>query len=140
MPVYYHRLSLEQIDQDITTNLGRNRILWELNTANMNVTTDQLFIKKFAFTNYLVDRIVASNPSVSLTTAQGGIYDGAGKTGNVIVASAQMYSALVNPTDTLALTLNDTDIRTNSNLYLSLTTPQGSVSTAIIRIMGWALS
>lgn len=117
-----------------------NRLLWSLVGASMNIDTDQALAKAFTFTNYIIDRIVVTNASVSLTTAVGGLYTGSAKGGAAVVAADQAYSALTTATSTLALTIADSDRRSNSAFNLSLTTPQGAPATADIYVYGYVLS
>lgn len=107
--------------------------------ANMNVTTDQPFVFPFAAgRKFSIDAIVASNPSVSLTTAVGGIYSAASKGGTAVVAAAQAYSALTAVGTKLNLTIAAAGaaLVCNSPLYLSLTTPQGAAATADFYFFG----
>ena len=69
------------ISRSLLSSLRANRLLWSLTAANMNVTTDQAFAKAFAFTNHVIDRIIATNSSLSLTLAAGGIYTATAKGG-----------------------------------------------------------
>ena len=102
--------------------------------VNMNSTADQSITIRSS--NYIIRRIVVTNASASLTTAAGGVYSAASKGGTAIVASGQAYSALTTSVKVLDLTLANTDRRTETTLYLSLTTGQGSASTANIYIFG----
>lgn len=120
--------------------MGVNRVLWSLIGANMNTTADQALSAAFPFSTFIIDRIIASNASTSLTLAAGGIYTTTSKGGVAVVAAAQVYSALTGATPTVALTLGNTDVRSNAAFYLSLTTGQGGAATADLRIIGWALS
>jgi len=117
------------------------RVIGKLIGANMNVTTDQgITIQGLndQFTKYVVERIVVTNASISLTTAAGGVYTAASKSG-AIVAAGQVYSALTAATKYVALTLTGaslTDVLTVSTIYLSLTTGQGAAATADVYIYG----
>lgn len=113
-----------------------------LKSANMNVTTDQPISVSLPPASaggngrYYVQQVLVANPSISLTTAAGGIYTGPNKTGVQVVAAAQAYAALtqglVNVAGSLlVLTLNlPTAFFTAPTLYLSLTTAQGAAATA----------
>jgi len=110
--------------------------------ANMNSTADQPIPLSFPTASYVVDVIDVSSPSVSLTTAAGGFYTGAGKTGITLVASGQAYSTLttsaVNTTGnemsaTLAAAASTTRLSLPT-IYLSLTTAQGAAATANVRV------
>lgn len=104
--------------------------------ANFNSTSDQAIA--INATDYVIRRIVATNASISLTTAVGGIYAAASKT-TALVANTQVYSALTTSAKFVDLTLNAlalSDRRTEATLYLSLTTPQGAAATGDIYIFG----
>ena len=112
-------------------------LLGELIGANMNSTGDQQIVIFSAPAKYIIRRIVATNASISLTTAVGGIYTAVSKGGTAVVANSQAYSTLSASTKFLYLTLaSNTDYRTATSLYLSLTTPQGAAATADIFVYG----
>jgi hypothetical protein len=110
--------------------------------ANFNTTADQAIPVSFPSYRYVIDKIEVTNPSVSMTTAAGGVYTGASKTGQTLVASGQAYSGLTtNAVNTdgsaLALTLATsatTDYLNSTPIYLSLTTAQGAAATADVRV------
>ena len=116
-------------------------ILFQLISANMNITTDQAFTKLLGFTNFLITRIRAANSSGSLTTAAGGIYTGATKGGNALVAAGQAYATLTGATIGLDLTIAavGNGLQTVTPI-LSLTTGQGSAMTCDMYIMGVPLT
>lgn len=119
--------------------LPRYGLLGSLIGANFNVTTDQAITIQTGITRYIIRRIVVDNASISLTTAAGGIYTNAGKAGTVIVAAAQVYSALTTAAKFKDLTLEaviGTDILTANPIYLSLTTAQGAAATANVWVFG----
>lgn len=119
--------------------LPRYGLLASLTGANFNVTTDQALTIQTGITRYIIRRIIVDNASISLTTAAGGIYTQAAKAGTVIVAAAQVYSALTASTKFKDLTLEaviGTDILTATTIYLSLTTPQGAAATANVWVFG----
>ena len=95
-------------------------LLGELIGANMNSTGDQQIVIFSAPAKYIIRRIVATNASISLTTAVGGIYTAVSKGGTAVVANSQAYSTLSASTKFLDLTLaSNTDYRTATSLYLS---------------------
>lgn len=121
----------------------------ELLTANFNSVLDQVIQLSLPSGTWMVESITVSNPSVSLTTAAGGIYSGASKTGVAVVGSGQAYSTLTtNAANTtgnaLLLTISTAGLTTAFNGYqqpnqlsqllVSLTTPQGAAATADIRV------
>lgn len=120
--------------------LAANGLLWSLIGANMNSTADQAFTKAFSFTNYIIDRIIATNASTSPTLAAGGIYTAASKGGTAVVAAAQVFSGLTASGLVLPLTIANTDLRTGANLFLALTTGQGGAATLDLRIFGYAIT
>ncbi len=117
--------------------------------ANMNTTADQAIPMSVPSATYMIDSIAVSNPSVSLTTAAGGLYTAASKGGVAVVANTQAYSTLTtnaaNTTGnsfllTLATAGSTTDFQgptqasAVNTLYLSLTTAQGAAATADVRV------
>lgn len=69
-----------------------SRLLFKLENADFQLTTDQAFTKIGAFTNYMVTRVVGKRVSGGASVAcTGGIYTGAAKTGNQLVASTQSW-------------------------------------------------
>ena len=117
-------------------------LLGSLIAADFNSTADQ---KITIFSNpskYIIRRIVVTNASVSLSTAAGGIYTAVSKGGTAVVAAAQAYSTLTGSTLFLDLTLNGTGNASTTvkssipNLYLSLTTAQGTAATADVYVYG----
>lgn len=126
---------------DIPANLGAmGLLLGRLLGANFNITTDQAIT--IDASRYVPRRIIATNVSTSLTLAVGGIYTRQNKTGTIIVAAAQVYSALTNSSKFLDLTLAallGTDVLTAATLYFSLTTAQGAPATGDLYVIGDAL-
>ena len=134
------------MDADRVANLLPNQfggiLLGSLIAADFNSTADQ---KITIFSNpskYIIRRIVVTNASVSLSTAAGGIYTAVSKGGTAVVAAAQAYSTLTGSTLFLDLTLNtsgNANITVKSsipNLYLSLTTAQGTAATGDVFVYG----
>lgn len=109
-------------------------------SADMNSTSDQPI--NISANKYVIESIIVTNPSTSLTLAVGGFYAAASKV-TALVASTQVYSALTAAAKFVKCTLTallGTDIRTEKTLYLSLTTAQGAAATADIYIFGRRLS
>lgn len=116
-------------------------LLGQLIGANMNSTADQQIVIFSAPAKYIIRRIVATNASISLTTAVGGIYPAVSKGGTAIVASGQAYSGLTASGKFIDLTIasgytSGGDVLTVGSIYLSLTTPQGAAATADIYVFG----
>lgn len=105
----------------------------------MNTTSDQKIAMNSS--NYIVDKILVTNASTSLTLAAGGLYTASSKGGTAVVGAGQVFTALTASTKYFALTLAVTaDILTATQLFLSLTTAQGGAATADIYIFGFALN
>ena len=114
-------------------------LLGSILAADFNSTADQVIVIKTS--KYIVRRITATNASMPLTLATGGIYTGASKTGTVVVAAAQPYTGLTTGSKYLDLVLsNVTDILTSASMLLSLTVPQGVLATADVYVYGDVIS
>jgi len=104
---------------------------------NFNTTIDQAI--NIPIRSYIVRRVTVKNASVSLTTAAGGIYTGASKTGQALVDAGQTYSTLITSAYYKDLTLDAAlaySILTAQQVFLSLTAAQGSAATADVIIDG----
>jgi hypothetical protein len=112
--------------------------LGKLAGVDMNSTADQaISIRLVGATNYIIEKILVTNASASLSLAAGGIYTAASKGGTAIVAAGQVYSALTGSTKVVSLTLAVlTDVLSASTVYLSLTVAQGTAATADIYVFG----
>jgi hypothetical protein len=112
-------------------------LLGVLLQANFNVTTDQR-MSMLINGIYRIKRFVVWNASISLTTAAGGFYTGAGKTGTTLVGSGQTYTTLSSQYIAEEPTLNAPSVvlPTGTPVYFSLTTPQGAAATADIYAYG----
>lgn len=109
------------------------RCIGRLIGANMNSTADQAIALDPG--QWKIEGVYSTKPSVSLTTAAGGVYTSTAKGGTAIVAAAQSYSTLVAATDVLPATMAATPT-VSGNVYLSLTTAQGSAATADLFVFG----
>lgn len=129
-------------DDHVHSALGIPQVLFTLINANMNVITDQAFTKVWDFDNYLITDIIVNDASVSLTAADGGIYQEASKAGNALVAAAQVYTALDTvATKGLSLTLTAfAKAILTATPILSLTGAQGGAATADFYIIGIPLT
>jgi hypothetical protein len=121
-------------------------LLGELLAADFNVTTDQNITLTLptGLTNWVIESIVVSNASISLTTAVGGIYTAPAKAGVAVVSGSQRYAGLTgSPVDqdgsALLLTIDQTIMLNLTILYFSLTTPQGVAATADLHVYARAL-
>lgn len=114
------------------------RLLGKIVGANMNSTSDQAIAIGAA--KYFIDKVVVTNASTSLTLAVGGLYTTTSKGGTQIIANTQVFSALTASTKIILLSsLITADVLTASQLYLSLTTAQGSAATVDVYIYGYEL-
>ena len=68
------------------------RLLFKLANGDFQLTSDQTFTKLGTYTNYMINRVIGRRVSGGATVAcTGGIYTGAGKTGDQLVASTQSW-------------------------------------------------
>jgi hypothetical protein len=113
------------------------RLLFVLRSANMQLTADQIFTRRFFGAAWDPTFITAVWTSGAFSGAcAGGIYSAASKGGSAIVASAQSYSGLtgaLTQTNCTVLAATTTFLDTP---FLSLTTGNGAALTADIRIYG----
>jgi hypothetical protein len=122
--------------------ISASMLLGRLIGANMNVTTDQAIALNglTALNKFRVTKVTVKNASVSLTTAQGGLYTAASKGGTAIVASTQAYTGLSTTTLALDLTVVTTPGLTvwdaGTPLFLALSTGQGAAATADVYLYG----
>lgn len=118
-------------------------LLGRLIGADMNVTTDQTFSMNIPLlVPFTISKILATNASIDLTAADGGIYDAAAKGGNAIVANTQVYTALTTSSKLLSLTIAAAG---SGNVFqvapiLSLTGAQGEAATCDFYLIGNVLA
>lgn len=118
---------------------GLQRVLGTLRSANFNTTADQAIPITSSITAFQITSIVVTNCSANLTTAAGGFYPTTAKGGTAIVAAIQIYTALTGSTVLLGTTVAATPLVTRyaiSNVYLSLTTGQGTAATCDVYVVG----
>jgi hypothetical protein len=115
--------------------MSQFQVIGQLLGANFNVTTDQA-IPLWPGKAGIVTHIVVTNASTSLTLAAGGFYAGAGKTGSIIVAAAQVYSALTAAGLALMPAVAVPVRVTGGQIFFALTVAQGGVATADIYVCG----
>jgi hypothetical protein len=121
-------------------------VIGSLIGANMNTTADQAIPLTLpaGCTDFSTLAIRVSNPSISLTTAVGGIYSATAKGGIAIGNGAQTYSALSATGPNAAGSLMNMGLNTAyyrpslfatpNTVYLTLTTAQGAPATCDFRI------
>ena len=128
-------------------------LLGKLLSADFNSIADQaIALTQPGSGAYLIQSIVATNASTSLTTAKGTFYAGAGKTNNITAGTTtSVFTGLVAATDTSALGIvpsasamsaaeHFSRYTANTTIYLSLTTAQGGAATADIYVFGYDLT
>jgi len=128
-------------DGQIVGTIGGQCVVGQILGANMNITTDQQFNwvqgGKFAITG-----MIAANPSLSMTTAAGGVYNTTSKSG-VIVAAASVYTGLTVASSSQQYAVAATNVWTYTAAampYFSLTTGQGVAATADIYLIGYIIN
>lgn len=120
-------------------DVGAARVCFFKTGLDFNVTTDQALTKVGAFNSFIPVRAVVFNASIALSTAVGGIYSAPAKGGAAIVANTQPYANAGTQTSggqALSFAALYGSICTFTDLYLSLTTPQGAAATADLYIIG----
>lgn len=119
--------------------LGNHAIIGTLRSANFNSTSDQAIPINQTISAFAISDIIITNCSVNMTTAAGGFYPTTSKGGTAIVANTQVYSSLTAASILLRATISAAGSTTRyaiSNVYLSLTTPQGSAATCDVYLDG----
>lgn len=126
--------------QTIVQSYGPSQALFIGRDLNFQSTSDQALEKMFTGTKYVPTKILACRKSGGATVAcLGGIYTGAGKTGNAIVSALQVWlglSAAGKIVDATLAGLLSTDFQSASSLYLSLTTGSLTAVTADLFVFG----
>lgn len=123
-----------------TRGNGRQEVpLFVLTGADMQLTTDQSFVKQGDFTNFVIRRVLALRKTGGATVAcAGGIYTAAAKGGTALVANTQSWINLSGAGKIVDATLaaaNGTDVQTATPI-LSLTTGSTAAVTADLLIFG----
>ena len=125
-----------------------------LKSANFNSTADQAIALTGPAGNWILDSIIIANPSGSITTAKGGFYTAASKTGPLLANGGATfpYAAITGATVAGGVILLNATLASNlagvtqyftsasQTIFLSLTTPQGSALTADIYVFGRQLT
>ena len=129
---------------DAGPQVAGQRILGVQQNADFNSTNDQPIVVQSSIAAFQLTGIIIANASRSITTAAGGFYTGASKSGSVIVAAGQVYTALTGPNLLMLATLTafansarfSANLLTLNQIFFSLTTPQGVACTADIYAIG----
>lgn len=118
------------------------QLLFLSRDVDMQSTADQSFRKCYAGDSYVIDRIFAKCGSGGASvTCLGGIYDGAGKSGNTLVSALQSWVTLASNvivTPTLAA-LVGAKVLSNTPI-VSLSTGSLAACTADFFIWGYDIS
>jgi len=111
--------------------------------ADMNSTSDQTFTKVGTFDEYVITSISGLDGTASAASAVGGIYTGAGGTGDTLVTSftwSAFNAANVGQGLTITAGANSARVRRSQTPILKLSTPQGSASSLRIIVYGSILN
>lgn len=123
--------------QNVTTNQAI-RLLGVAQGVNLNATGDTV-IPVINSTNYSVANVILVNGSISLTTAQAGLFTGAGAGGTAVVANA-LLNAVTGPTVVSQRTVASTATNTGQYLYWNVSVAQGAAATGDVYIYGYDFS
>lgn len=124
------------------SNLASNQAIRLLGVAtgvNVNATGDQAVIQINNSTNYSVSNVVFTNASISLTTAEAGLFTAPSTGGAAIVADAAL-SALTGSTVVSQRTVASTATQSAQNLYVNVSTAQGAAATMDVYVYGYDFS
>lgn len=115
-----------------------------VNVNTTNTDTALTFDAHVSGRAFIIDYVLITNPSISLTTATGGVFSVAGGTGTIMAAEA--LSPLVNPKDymqrnynaastvTGAISKNGTAL--NTTLFFRNAVAQGAPATCDVYVFG----
>lgn len=118
------------------------RKLFQLSGANMQLTTDQPFASLFGGSAYVITHIVARQRSgAASVVCAGGIFDGAGKTGNILALVATSWVALASGVIVMVPigSILTTALLTTTPI-LSLATGSTAACTADLTVLGFDFS
>jgi hypothetical protein len=106
---------------------------------NFNSTSDQA-ITLTGPANFAPVALVIRDASTSLTTAAGGFYSAASKSGPLFGTSTATGFTAANAAGGLATIIGGTSAKNLGQIFASLTTPQGSAATATVDVYGLNLA
>lgn len=116
--------------------------LFILRGANMQLTTDQSFVKQAGFTNYVMAMVIAIQKTGGTSVAcVGGIYTAAAKGGTPLIGAAQSWVVLTGSGKIVQATLAAviaTDAQSAVPI-LSLTTGSTAAATADLFVYGYVV-
>ena len=118
--------------------LGSNQALRLLAVAtgvNANATGDTV-LPIIDSSSYSVKFVVATNASISLSSAAAGVFTAPSAGGTAIVSNAAL-SALTGPTVVSERTVASTAVQTGQNLYVNVGTAQGAAATLDVYVYGY---
>lgn len=122
---------------NVTTNQAL-RLLAVYKGVNANATGDTV-LPIVNSTSYSVSNVIFTNASISLTTAQAGVFTAPSAGGTGIVANAAL-SALTGSTVVSQRTVASTAAQTGQNLYVNVGTAQGAAATFDVYVYGYDFS
>lgn len=135
------RSQVQPIPNVVPANLAQ--LLFSRVGVNMQSVADQLLTKQFVGTRWLASDVIAvRNTGAFSVTCLGGLYTGAGKTGDIIVAGTQTWLGLSIANSLVRAVLASvvqTQLETDQTLYVSLTTGNLITLTADFYVFGWVL-
>jgi hypothetical protein len=114
------------------------RLLASYQGVNVNATGDTVLPIQNT-TNYSVSNVIFTNASVSLTTAEAGLFTAPSAGGTAIVADAAL-SALTASTVVSQRTVAATATQSGQNLYVNVSVAQGAAATMDVYVYGYDLS
>lgn len=132
--------------------VSQRNVLASARGVNFNTTNDQPIAIPQRVTAFQLVSVLITNASISLTTAVGGFYPAAGKSGLAIVDPSQNYAGLTTSQtlqqamltafgqNTRLSSVNLGTIAGYMNIWFSLTTAQGAPASADIYLLGVDLS
>jgi len=150
------KVTSEKVNEIISTINSTSTQIGKIIGFDMNSTSDQILLLKNG-NRFIITDVVITNPSMSMTTAEGFLLEDAPSRGGNIIAETKNNGAiatLTSPTsfinkesygtsNTLTawrnILLNRTRITVGNTLYASLATPQGSNATCDIYVYGYTL-
>lgn len=116
------------------------QLLWVARNVDLTLTSDAAFTKVFAGTLWIPINMIANRVSGAFGVAcLGGMYTGAAKTGNIVVAAAQSYAGLTGSLTTVLPLLALTGVQNSGVFFNSLTTGNTGALNADLFVFGMVL-
>ena len=114
------------------------RLLASYQGVNVNATGDTV-LPILNTGSYSVSNVIFTNGSISLTTAEAGLFTAPSAGGTAIVADAAL-SALTGSTVVSQRTVASTASATGQNLYVNVSVAQGAAATMDVYVYGYDLT